>query len=202
MWRIGIVLPAALVALLRADSASAAKPQLGPPLFELRIYQVKGRATSELSSDLFNKAPKLKGETGLGRTDFMYNSHWKVGYTSAGYHAEDVNVDTRIVITMPMWVDYDEASECMRAAWETFYSNLLSHELHHIELAQELPAKIADQISALPPQPTSAKLKPLADAAIAKAIRANQYIQNRFEKDTHHGAIDPIRPVKLKRCKR
>ena len=171
------------------------------PSYKIVHYDVSGKTKRDIERSLQKEAPRLNGQIGWGRTDFLYTADWKTVYLNGGYTAVNVKVRTDIRIRMPRWANYANASPCTKKAWDYLQSSLLRHELGHVDIASGLDKEIERRISALMSFSTEEALEKAAMSAQRKAMDENAAKQRKYDRITAHGAKSADYPVKLPRCK-
>ena len=98
---------------------------------------VKGKTLEELR-DALDKVPFW------GRYKGNENMSYK---TNGKKQVTEVSVTAKPQIFMPVWSDYSKASKEDQKAWDTMYAKLLKHENNHHNLALEVYAKLAKEVS-------------------------------------------------------
>jgi predicted secreted Zn-dependent protease len=107
LWRLLAVLFIAVTAL-----PAEAKPKV---TVTTEYYTVTGSTIEELRQQMTDKGPK----------GFWGYAEWRVNWSST------CNVNLRITYTYPRWANREKASPKLRARWDRFIANLITHEKGH-----------------------------------------------------------------------
>ena len=107
IWRLLIVL---LVAF--PGATAEAKPKI---TVTTEYYTVTGSTIEELRKQMTAKGPK----------GFWAYAEWRVNWSA------QCVVNLRITYTYPRWTNREKASPKLRAHWDKFIANLITHEKGH-----------------------------------------------------------------------
>ena len=104
---------------------------------EIRYYDIVGRTENDLLQAMLRGAPLYEGTRyfGLTSTEVRY-TYWKTP-TSTGCDLTDVEVQLRVVTTLPRWRPYSGTPYEVERKWRSFDRALQIHENGHKQFALE-----------------------------------------------------------------
>ncbi|KKR62592.1 hypothetical protein A2643_03060 [Candidatus Nomurabacteria bacterium RIFCSPHIGHO2_01_FULL_39_220] len=104
-------------------------------------YEIRGQTESEVFYQLSSCAPfKNEKESSFGTAVTNSNINWKYDFTyTKGQVCEikNIAVGLHINIVMPKWKNQPATNSALTHKWNTFISNLRTHEDSHIEFAKK-----------------------------------------------------------------
>jgi predicted secreted Zn-dependent protease len=143
-----------LVLLAFSGVPAEAKPKV---TVSTEYYTVTGSSIEELRQQMTAKGPK----------GFWGYAEWRVNWSAKCL------VNLRITYTIPRWADRDKASPKLRARWDRFIANLITHEKGHGTNGRNAAAEIDKTACAKDP------------VGIAKRWSHQDVI---YDEKTNHGA--------------
>lgn len=165
---------------------------------ELRLlkYDVAGATAKQLMVSIRINGPD--GSWGSTYQNWTYSYKWTIEHGK--YKARDIEVGREIVVTMPLWRGYVDASACMKKSWDDMYRSLDNHEKTHVALGDFVSGSIESMLALVEPQASEEALSATMRAAAVSVITRHNVIQTKFDSDTINGSKDPLDPIVLKEC--
>jgi len=145
-FRLGVVMVLFSAAIVFASARSA---DADPKIREQQMtYDVIGRSLRDINGQMFSGSPIIiKGKRHIAECRHTIAWRYSLATDSDWCMVKTVTVIADIVVTMPRWVDYSEASSDMKEKWDTFYARLSEHEEGHAKFDREAASDIEREIS-------------------------------------------------------
>lgn len=163
-----------------------------------KTYKVYGKTAEALQLSLRKNGPNGFAALTTARTNTNYNVETLKGVATL----KDLDIDVQIVKTMPKWVDYNEASKCMRKSWDLMYKNLLRHENIHVEKYKKVEGQVKRKLKSMGTKKSFSSVKRNVKRRVAEVTNRIHNENRDFDKRTQHGLRDPKFPVSFAFCKR
>jgi predicted secreted Zn-dependent protease len=184
-----VALFAGLLVVLGVRAAAAQSPP--PPIpagHHVRYFEVSGRTVEELESSLAANA--LTGSHGL---PFFGTMDWYVSWDFQLWKRRDecrivyVSTSVRTRVTLPRWVDSDQAPDDVERWWSIFFETLKEHELAHVDNARAAERAVAAALSELEPAETCGAARRAGDRIATEVVYDYRARDLKFDRDTRHG---------------
>lgn len=146
-------------------------------------YDIEGDTEAELRAQLDARGPE-------GREAYTaWHVTWRLQFskTDEGCSPGVVTTDVHINVTLPRWKGPDDESALVKR-WRQYLDALKVHEHGHRETGFRAASDIAEELPALPPQPTCEAVEVAADAAARAVVERYRALDAEYDEETRHGA--------------
>lgn len=154
-------------------------------------YHIYGDTADALRLQIEHCAPG-SGSSSLAEftADTSYNMTWQY-YTVIGAgnacSLTDVKVGVHTATIMPLWQPTSSAAEGLPTRWQSFSTDLLTHEQGHVALDKQYAAKVLADLNALPAMNCD-DLTSTVKSTINSDVSALNNANNNYDAATDHGA--------------
>lgn len=149
-------------------------------------YPVAGETAEALLRALLAAGPKTEDGAYFGLTTAETDVRYQTVESAGGCRIDGVEVDLRVVVTLPAWDPPPGASQPLRRDWGQFLAALRRHEDEHGAIAERSAAVLYRSVSEV--------RRPTCDAAVAAGRQLVGRLQaegeaahRRFDEATDHG---------------
>ena len=147
--------PAAKAKPLAITQSHSANPASGvevPPSV-IRHYPVSGDSPYALHASMMQNGPFNEIVQQRVYAEIEWRYQWKFDYTAEGgkCRIKQFVITLLTTITMPQWINSEEAPPAMRALWPKVVTNIRKHEDGHKAIGIEGANVLARRLKALPP---------------------------------------------------
>jgi predicted secreted Zn-dependent protease len=151
-----------------------------------RYYDIRGDQTNELRQQMNRKGPR-----GYDAYAAWY-VRWRFDHARSANSCSiaDVSASVKVEITLPRWVDEEDADDALRERWQSYYAALVEHENGHRDFGIRAAREIEEALAGLEPQPSCEGLTRIANRT-GKSILAGIVAEEKaYDRDTNHGMND------------
>lgn len=155
---------------------------------DTHYYQVYGYTPNEVRAQLNACGAESAGEAYDAYTSYYINWTYNYQPVAAGCNIKDVTVGAKIDFFYPKWEDPGNAQPGLAERWQTYMTNLETHENGHKDIALEGAKAILNSLLALSDSATCDDAGNLANST-GQSIFADYDAQNKaYDAETGHGA--------------
>lgn len=151
--------------------------------FEYQYSDIEGDSAQDIA-DWFS-ARQFGGT--IGETMTNLSTYYRYEIRGGQCVLTDITAYLTITQTMPRWVDEAEGSRRVRRQWNTFLTNLQTHEDGHVEIARRGAAIVLDRLSQTAPADNCDALGQALDAQSRNLWQRLQTSQRDYDRATEHG---------------
>lgn len=169
-------------------AAVASNPGMHQNVQAASYYTVYGNTTDEINNQMANCTPiGSDGDRYAGSTDYSLN--WAFSYEDNGTgmcHVTAASVSINIATTLPRWQPTAGAAVGLNASWQSFITNLTTHESGHAQIDLAGAAQILSHLQSL----ADTRCDSIVSAAATKAnldIQAINQANDNYDVSTIHG---------------
>lgn len=153
----------------------------------IKYYDISGSTADQLYSQMDLLGPVCDdGSRAIAVTNWSVGWRWNTITNSyygtcqlTGYY-----VDSEIEVTLPRWMPPANASPELIARWNDYFSSVVAHEKHHVDIALAGVTQIEQAMAQASCQTVSAA----ANQAATRAQAENE----RYDVETEHGTKDGV----------
>ncbi len=120
-------------------------------------------------------------------TKWDVRSNYRIRREGDQFKVDDVEVKTRVVITLPWWVPGKPVTRELVDRWNKCVIGLNCHEQGHVVLGTAAGAEVKKRLLALGPFPSAQALTDAADRILADTIRDFREREAKYDEVTKHG---------------
>lgn len=177
-----IVLAAVALTLFSVAAEAATR-------FEQRYYDVRASNGLDLYAAITSRSPL--GVTAL--TEIVpTNARWQAKRVRGGYVIDRLDLDDRIVQTLPRWVNRNRAPTCLQRQWDGAMAALRRHEDVHRDRYAEYSRRFRNEALRIPPQPTPQALQQ-ALMGLNRRLEAETVAWQRdYDRRTQYGRLEGV----------
>lgn len=132
------------------------------------------------------------------------NNEWHISWQFTttpqknGCHLSSPQVEKKITVYLPRWVDQQKASPALVAEWQRYEKAVLAHQHGHIKFADQCYQAVIKALSQVPPAKTCKALEEKANAIANQVVERYQTLNATYEKETKKGKTQGVylNPVK------
>ena len=171
----GFTMPAAV-------NLTTANPGLTTITDQPETYTIYGNTMNDIRSQIMRCAPGANGNVSAEFTaQTAYNLVWNYSMvTTDSCHLTDVRVGLRIKMSLPNWQAGTSVTPGLTTRWQTFITNLLTHENGHAALDTQYAEKMVNDLNGA----DCSNAKNITDTDVAALNAAN----DAYDATTNHGA--------------
>lgn len=169
-----------------SDGSTGLTQQIDQP----SSYQIFGRTSDTLRSQIRQCAPLSAGDDSRYAAETTYNLTWRYQYINVGNdqcQVANASVGIHVSQILPVWRPDSKTSPKLVAAWNTFATALNTHENGHVGLDLQYAQNLLNDLRSLPATPCSQiqeAVRHLTDSDSAMLAQAN----DNYDSTTNHGA--------------
>ena len=105
----------------------------------------------------------------------------------AGCRVAGVTSTVHVTYTLPRWADRDAASPALRARWDRYANNLLTHEKGHGTVALKVAHLLEKDLVGMTDLADCEAVRSEATARVDRVMRKGETMQNEYDRWTEHG---------------
>lgn len=153
-------------------------------------YKVKGNSSAKLRKSINKKRDRNTGLKG-----FDASTHWTITWTfkyqptQTGCRITQATVTVNIEYRLPQWPARDRSNNfALIEAWDTYSSNLYSHELEHGNIAKAAATDIeSNLLNIKQPHSDCQALQSQANQIASRLVKESRQQHTEFDTATGHG---------------
>jgi len=152
-------------------------------------YDVEGNTVQQLQNSIAGHdwgVVPAHG-TGTARVVWDYDVSHRLREEAGSCRYVEVKLNGSIVEELPRWQAPAGADSALVARWNTFITNLETHEQEHVDLGLQAAKEIHDTLINFPPQPTCDELTAKGDARTDEIYDKYEQRNIEYDKRTNHG---------------
>lgn len=146
-------------------------------------FTIHGKSAADLDRGLARSGPVAGSERSRHPGAAQIRFAGDLGYKAAPGRCvvASARIKLTLKIILPKWADRKTASPSLAILWDTLASDIKRHEERHAEIAVQHARAMEKALLALPPQPTCAKMRDLANRTTDEQIALHDADQQRFD---------------------
>ncbi len=151
-------------------------------------YSVYGLSVAAISRQMAACTPVSEdGSRFAANTGYALSSYYTYGVAGdSSCKVISATVTAHINQVFPAWQRTAGASDALAIRWNTFITNLRTHEQGHVDLDKQYAQQLYDDLLNLPAQDCST-IKQAADTVVARDYAAVNKANNDYDAQTKHG---------------
>jgi predicted secreted Zn-dependent protease len=156
-------------------------------------YPVYGTTANELRLYMDVHGPDCESAMHDGCT--LWHIAWSYRYRGQDgtCAVSDVQVSTRVTVTLPTWEPPEGTSQALVEQWRTYEDALRTHEDGHVAIALASGEALLATLQALPPAPSCDVLQVNVKDAAEHVLDACRAQHVAYDETTDHGATQGAR---------
>jgi predicted secreted Zn-dependent protease len=186
------LLLALLIVVQAADDAPASSPLepiiISEPGFEVVVrrefYGVTGRSYRDANNAVMTRQVMVGGAASAQASiSFTYNVFMQNGACVL----RDTFVAGDIVLTFPVWVEYESRSRSDRNRWSEFFETMQVHENYHAEITIQSVERMLAALNDIEPAEDCAQMRDRVEVTSDAVHDWLQRNQREYDRVTRHG---------------
>lgn len=147
-------------------------------------FTIHGKSAADLDRGLAHSGPVAGGEQSRHPGAAQIRFAGDLGYKEAPGRCAvaSARIKLTLKIILPSWAERRTATPSLGILWDTLASDIKRHEERHAEIAVQHAHAMEKALLALPPQPTCAQMRALANRTTDQQIALHDADQQRFDR--------------------
>lgn len=173
----------------RTESAGGEPSVVRPPVQTVRsteTYAVTGETAEALLQSLLRGGPKTESGAYFGLTTAETDVRYQTVRSAGGCAIDGVEVDLRVVITLPAWEPPPGADDELRRDWARFHVALSRHEDEHGAISERNATALYRAVSEIR-RPTCGDAVAAGRQLVGRLQIEAEAAHRRFDETTGHG---------------
>ena len=146
-------------------------------------YEVRGTTFNAIMRSLNENAPFIertqRRHYGVTRISFTQEATFQE--TRAGCELLSNDIDLRIEMMLPEWVDRDDAPEAVAVKWDRLSESIARHEEQHVAIAQEYLRRMRNELDRAMTAPSCPELRVRIRDRMEALVEAHRAAQEAFD---------------------
>lgn len=169
--------------LLAFASSACSDPQVD---VSVEYYDIRGDRASELRQQMNRKGPRGYDAYASWYVRWRFDHERSAGRCSIA----DASASVKVEITLPRWVDEDDADDALRERWQSYYTALVEHENGHRDFGIRAAREIEEALASVAAQSSCEAVTQTANRTGKRILAGIVAEEKAYDRDTNHGMND------------